>query len=171
MCSGRGGEMRTHLLMATAVAAALLAATSSTRAQTTNWTGTISSDWFNPGNWTNGVPVGAPGASANIDTETPFQGTRVAFPGTASGLLTIGVSGKGFLTIANGGTVSSVVGSVGSLPDSLGDVLVTGAGSTWTSNGGLIVGSFGTGELSIVSGGTLSSSGFLAIGNPARPRS
>jgi hypothetical protein len=33
----------------------LLAAASSTRAQT-NWTGTISSDWFTAGNWAGGDP-------------------------------------------------------------------------------------------------------------------
>jgi len=50
--------MRTHLLATTAVAAALLAATSA-RAQTF-WTGAISSDWFTPGNWTAGVPTVGP---------------------------------------------------------------------------------------------------------------
>src|SRR5215831_15453271 len=124
--------------MATAVAAALLAATSSTRAQQTNWTGTISSDWFTAGNWTNGVPVGAPGASANIDTVTP-RATQVVFPGAASGFLTIGVSGTGALTIANGGTVSVFPngGVIGGAASSQGTVTVTGPGSTFFCNCGV----------------------------------
>ena len=50
------------------MAAALLAATSSTRAQT-NWTGTLSDNWFTAGNWNAGVPTAA--TSANIDTVSP----------------------------------------------------------------------------------------------------
>ena len=68
--------MRAYLLTTTATMA-LLAATSSTHAQT-NWTGAVSSDWFTAGNWTAGVPTAV--TSANIDTVTPNP-TVIASPG------------------------------------------------------------------------------------------
>jgi hypothetical protein len=60
-----GGKIRLHLRLATAVVAALLAATSPTRAQT-SWTGTISTDWFTTGDCTAGVSTGA--TPTNINT-------------------------------------------------------------------------------------------------------
>ena len=59
--------MRAYLLTTTA-AMALLAATSSTHAQSF-WTGQFSSDWFLTGNWIGTVPTGA--TNANINTVVP----------------------------------------------------------------------------------------------------
>src|SRR5215469_117615 len=126
--SSRGGEMRTHLLATTAVAAALLAATSA-RAQTTGWTGAISSDWFTLGNWTAGVPTGA--TNAFIDTVAP-NATVVGTAGATTSQLNVGDAGTGMLTIQSGGTVSSGGTPVGVNAGSQGTVTVTGAGSTWT---------------------------------------
>src|SRR5262249_22949435 len=72
----RGASMRTHLLTTTAVMALISASTVSTRAQT-NWTGAISSNWFNASNWSGGLPTGI---NATIDTVTP-KPTVVAAPG------------------------------------------------------------------------------------------
>jgi T5SS/PEP-CTERM-associated repeat protein/autotransporter-associated beta strand protein len=145
------------------VAAALLAATSSTRAQT-NWTGAVSSDWFNPLNWSAGVPTAA--TSANINTVSPNPtGTVVAPPGgPASALnLSVGQNGTGRLTIQSGGTVTDVLGTVGNLPGSQGTVTVTGVGSTWT-NQVVVVGGLGTGTLAIQNGGTVNSAGGGSVG-------
>src|SRR5262249_22050609 len=147
--------MRAHLLATTVVAAALLAATSSTRAQTF-WTGAISSDWFTPGNWTAGVPIGPVGTSAFIDTVTP-NAAVVGTAGATAQVVFVGQNGTGALTIQSGGTVSSIfgLGVVGNNAGSQGTATVTGAGSTWT-NLGTVVGGFGTGTLTIADGGTVS---------------
>lgn len=86
--------MRTHLLTTTAVMALLSASTVSTRAQT-NWTGAISSDWFNAGNWSGGVPTAGTNATINV---TPFP-TVVAAPGATAQSLVVGQIGLGSLTI------------------------------------------------------------------------
>jgi T5SS/PEP-CTERM-associated repeat protein len=152
--------MRTHLLGATAVAAALLAATSSTHAQT-NWTGAVSSDWFATLNWNAGVPTA--GTSANIDTVSPNP-TVVASPGGTALNLAIGQSGTGRLTIQSGGMVTDVFGAVGNLPGSQGTVTVSGAGSMWTTIGNVVVGGQSTGTVTIQNGGTVNSAGGGSVG-------
>ena len=154
--------MRTHLLRATAVAAALLAAinTSSTRAQT-NWTGAASSDWFTPNNWNNGVPTA--GMSANIDTVSPNPTVVGAMvPGATAQNVVVG--GTGRLTIQSAGTLTDVFGAVGNLPGSQGSVTVSGVGSTWTNTGGVVIGGLGTGTLTIQNGGTVNTASGSSVG-------
>jgi T5SS/PEP-CTERM-associated repeat protein len=148
--------MRTHLLTTTAVLALLSASTVSTRAQT-NWTGAISSDWFNPGNWTAGIPV-LGGTNANINVTLP-NATVVGAPGAVAQTLVVGQIGVGNLTIQNGGTLFTFTGGVvGQL--GRGDVTVTGQGSQWTNvNGGIQVGSAlpgSIGTLTVKDGGSVS---------------
>jgi len=148
--------MRTHLLTTTAVMALLSASTVATRAQT-NWTGAISSDWFNPGNWTAGVPV-LGGTNANINVTLP-NATVVETPGAVAQTLVVGQIGVGNLTIQNGGTLLTATGGVvGQL--GRGDVTVTGPGSQWTNvNGGIQVGSAlpnSIGTLTVANGGSVS---------------
>jgi T5SS/PEP-CTERM-associated repeat protein/autotransporter-associated beta strand protein len=149
------GEMRLHLL-ATAAAAALLAATSSARAQS-NWTGVVSSDWFNANNW---VPAIIPRQTddVNINTVTPHS-TAVASPGALVRNLSVGPNGTGMLTIQTGGTLANSLGTVGNLPGGLGTVTVTDAGSNWSNAGSVVVGGQGTGTLTIQNGGTVNSGG------------
>jgi T5SS/PEP-CTERM-associated repeat protein len=69
----------------------------------------------------------------------------------------IGDAGTGSLTITNGATVSfNTQATLGEGPDSRGDVIVDGAGSTWTP-GAIMVGDFGSGSLQITNGGRVSS--------------
>jgi T5SS/PEP-CTERM-associated repeat protein/autotransporter-associated beta strand protein len=150
--------MRAYLLATTATMA-LLAATPSTHAQT-NWTGTVSDDWFTALNWTAGVPTAA--TSANINTVLP-NATVVATPGGAALNLAVGLNGTGKLTIQSG-TVTDVFGVVGNLGGSQGTVTVSGAGSTWTNTGTIIVGSLGTGTLTIQNGGTVNSASGGSVG-------
>jgi len=156
--------MRAYLQTTTA-AMALLAATSSTHAQSF-WTGQFSSDWFLTGNWIGTVPTGA--TNANINTVVPNP-TVVASAGGTADTLSVGLNGTGSLTIQNGGTVTDIFGVIGVLQGSQGTVIVTGAGSTWTNiSGGIIVGGMGTGALTVENGGTVNSSGAsvgLAVGS------
>ena len=90
-----GLQMRAHLLTTTAVMALLSASIVSTRAQTTNWTGLASSDWFVAGNWTAGVPTAATGATI----ETTRNPTVVSAPNAEAQSIVLGQVGVGNLTI------------------------------------------------------------------------
>src|SRR4051794_15687559 len=107
--------MRAYLLTATATMA-LLAATSSTHAQT-SWTGQVSSNWFVGFNWT---PALTPGQTddAIINTVTP-NSTVIASPGALAQNLAVGANGTGTLTIQTGGTLNNSFGTVGNLPGGL----------------------------------------------------
>ena len=143
-----------------AAIALFTASTVSTHAQT-NWTGAVSNDWFNAGNWNAGVPTAA--TSANIDTVTP-NSTEVRGAGATALNLAVGQSGTGMLAIQNGGTLTDFGGFVGNLPGSQGTVTVSGAGSTWTNTGTIVVGGLGTGTLTIQNGGTVNSGGGGSVG-------
>ena len=69
----------------------------------TIWTGTATSDWFTPGNWTAGVPTGT--TNAVIDTIDP-NSTIVVAPATAQNA-EVGKSGTGTLNITSGGVAGS----------------------------------------------------------------
>src|SRR3954463_15235230 len=100
-------------ILLTAIAL-LTASTVSAYAQT-DWTGTFSNGWFNPLNWSAGVPNAA--TSANIDTVTP-NSTEVRGAGAAALNLAVGQNGTGMLVIRNGGTLTDIGGFVGNLPGS-----------------------------------------------------
>ena len=156
-------------------------------------------DWFTAGNW---APTSVPTVNdiVQIDTITPNAtiiagGTAVAAGSDIGnirgspqgavlvtgigaswsnvGLLSVGTSGTGTLTIANGGVVSNggASGFIAYTNGSQGTVIVTGPGSTWNisptdPNGGLRVGGSslnsgflppgpGTGTLTVANGGTV----------------
>ncbi len=119
----------------------------------TAWTGASSPDWFDPGNWSAGVPNNA--TNAEIDTVAnylPFIGG-----GPAQALNTfVGLSAHGVLTIQNGGSLADERGIIGHNANSLGGLTVIGNGASWTNSVYLIVGNFGEGSLSVVNGGAVS---------------
>ena len=141
---------RTVLQATTALAMATLSGVPA-MAQTA-WTGPNSPDWFDPGNWSAGVPNNA--LNAEIDTVAnylPFIG------GPAQALNTfVGLSSHGVLTIQNGGSLADERGIIGHNANSLGGVTVIGNGASWTNSVYLIVGNFGEGSLSVVNGGAVS---------------
>ena len=147
---GRRGSV---LVAASTATLALLAATSSTHAQT-NWTGAVSTNWFTAGNWDAGVPTVV--TNANIDTVSANP-TVVATPGGTALNLAVGQSGTGILTIQSGGTVFDISGAVANSQGSQGTVTVSGAGSTWTNMTNVVVGGQGTGTLTIQNGGMVNS--------------
>ena len=124
------------------------------------WTGTVSSDWFNVGNWTAGVPtnVPPPGTSVNIDTMTP-NSTAITSAGATAFNVNVGQVGTGMLTIRNGGTLTDHAVSIAAFPGSQGTAVVSGAGSSWTNSGNFVVGFLGTGTLTIENGGVVNSQG------------
>ena len=157
----RGRLLRTALLGTTAlVALGLTWAPSPTRAS--DWTGANSTDWFDPGNWSAGVPTNATGAVINAVTPNP----TIVDGAAAQALgMRVGQSGNGTLTIQNGGTLSSGSDAfIGYNAGVTGAVTVNGAGSSWTSAVGIFVGWAGIGTLTIGNGGAVSSALEVRIG-------
>ena len=134
-----------------AVIALIAASTVSTHAQTRNWTGRLSSEWFSTGNWDSTFPRQTD--DANINTMTP-NATVVASPGAQARNLSVGPNGTGMLTILSGGTLVDQFGTIGNLPGGVGTVIVSGAGASWTNVNDVVVGGQGTGTLIIQDGGT-----------------
>jgi len=153
----------------------------------TIWTGQ-SGDWFQPVNWSDGVPTSSTdaaeinnGGTAQIETGAAAAGNlHLGLDAADSGNLlvsgsgslqvtsglTIGVTGTGRLTIQDGGTVTDEIGGINGLPDSsTGIVVVDGTSSTWSNNTSLSVGEFGSGSLMILDGGAVTTSDCL-LGGP-----
>ena len=151
---------RARLLGTTALAGLLTAVLVAPVRADSSWTGAVSSDWFNAGNWSNGVP--AANDTVLIQNNNLPNGAVAGATGATAGGVLIGDSASGSLTIQNGGSLNvSVLTGLGTHPGGSGLVVVTGAGSTLTSRGGLEVGSFGPGTLVVANGGTVISGGTL----------
>ena len=131
----RRRQSRALLLATTALTSALWAAGP---AAATDWTGAVSSDWTNGANWSGGVaPIWGP---VDIDTTSPHApvlGGGV-FPGL--GTLTVGVTGKGALTVNNGQLWAYDHIFVGRDAGSSGTVSATGSNSFINNYGHLHLG-------------------------------
>lgn len=82
-------------------------------ARADNWTGAVSSDWFDPANWSGG-DVPSPGERVVLDHVTPnptmIRGRDVdAF----AGQLLVGEFDRGRLIVTNGATLSSASSRIG----------------------------------------------------------
>jgi hypothetical protein len=123
-----------RLLGTTALAGLLTAVLAAPVRADSSWTGAVSSDWFNAGNWSNGVPVA--NDTVSIQNNNLPNAVVVGATGAIAGRVAIGDSANGSLTIQNGGSLDvSVLTGLGDGAGS-GLVVVTGAGSTLTSPGG-----------------------------------
>ena len=76
----------------------------------TQWTGNTSNGWFNPGNWSNGVPT--TGVTATIDTTSPNP-TEIRGTGAVAGNVFIGSTpgASGVLTMTLGVTPGTLTSS------------------------------------------------------------
>ncbi len=80
--------------------------------------------------------------------------------------LGIGVAGNGSLMISSGGLVTNSNAAIGSLSGGMGTVIVTGAGSTWTTSGALYVGYSGSGNVAVSQSGAIySNSAYIGQGS------
>lgn len=148
-----------HIRLFTTVALAT-ASIVPAHAQSTDWTGAVSSNWFLAENWTAGFPRQT--IDGNINTVTR-NSTVVASPGALARNLAIGQNGTGILVVQGGGTLADSSGAIGNLPGGRGTVTVTGAGSNWSNAGNVVIGGQGTGTLTIQGGGSVNS-GSSSIG-------
>lgn len=117
------------------------------------WTGAVSDDWFDPANWSAGVP------DALVDAQINQTATAPAIEGgdAVTRSLTLGEVGgtTGGLTIENGGTLGSEAASIGHNAATDYTVTVIGPTSSWQSIAptlGLAVGYHGTGRLHVLNG-------------------
>ena len=154
------------------------------------WTNRFGLEVGRAGNGTlvieDGGTVSAIGSIHFIGTEAGSVGevtvsgesSALTLPGDFAGRLIVGQLGRGTLTIKDGGTVTNGEGFIASSSNSVGDVRVTGTGSTWTNRSGMQIGGLGAGTLTISDGaavtgssvviaGVSGSSGRLNIGAPA----
>jgi T5SS/PEP-CTERM-associated repeat protein len=92
------------------------------------------------------VTVSGPGSTWTTGRVYIADGRYTVFVGDAMGRL----------NVTDGGTVSGSGGCIGYGTDSVGEVMVSGAGSTWDNSGGLTVGWNGRGTLYVVAGGSVS---------------
>jgi T5SS/PEP-CTERM-associated repeat protein len=94
--------------------------------------------------------VGAASGASGIVTVSDHGSTW-----TNTGVLTVGLSTTGVLSVADGATISSSSGLIGGSPSvlSVGNVTISGSGSTWTISNSLYVGEEGKGTLTIGQGG------------------
>jgi T5SS/PEP-CTERM-associated repeat protein len=147
-----------------ALGLALLATTPS-RAQTANWTGANSTDWFDfINNWAFGFPTA--GTDVFIDTVNPNPTVVDSHvPGAEALKVRVGVSSTGMLTIQNGGTANFILSIIGDQSGSTGTVTVDGNGSTWSSIF-FEVGLSGTGTLTIRNGAVVDGSDGIIGGDP-----
>lgn len=131
-------------------------------------------DWFNPANWSTGVPDESAtakinnGGTAQITSGTAAAafvelGSATGDVGSLStsgsgnlqddGGLNVGEQGAGTLSITAGGVVSSARFVMGDTPGSNGIVAVSGSGSTWNNLVVCFVGYQGSATLNIINGG------------------
>lgn len=152
-----------------ALSVLVLSAVLPAAAQTTQWNGSQSSDWFDPANWSNGVP--------DAGTEA-----RIAWFGGSSPVLTSGTtirrlnmgSNNQTLTIVQGAELNILqdvaIGTSGTLNVGNGSVVVNGAS---TVGGGITV---DDGDISFLANLTMNGSavftvqtGTVNIGDPGPP--
>jgi T5SS/PEP-CTERM-associated repeat protein len=84
-----------------------------------------------------------------------------------AGTMNVGRDGTGALTISDGGQVSSLGSTIGSLSMGVGQTTITGTGSSLNVNGTLTVAALGAGTLTVESGATLNVTSTLSVNDPA----
>ena len=146
-------RLRHRLTASSVLALGLVSATVMPSRAAELWTGTNSTDWFDAGNWSAGVPSNA--TSTRIDTVAP-NATVIGAAGAQSTGLRVGVFGTGALTIQNGGTVNNTLGIIADQLGSTGTATVDGVGSAWTNSSDFYVGAGGNGMLTVSNGGSVS---------------
>ena len=143
-------------------------------------------DWFNPSNWSAGVPNsstialinnggtaqitsgGAAASEVELGVGAQDVGT-LSTSGSGSlqdeGSLYVGRSGTGTLDVTGGSVVSSTRFIIGENSGSNGTATVSGSGSMWTNIAVCTIGFEGNGTLNITNGGQLSQSNTTTIGD------
>ncbi|OEO28146.1 hypothetical protein VW23_006160 [Devosia insulae DS-56] len=158
----RNRASRLAPLVATLLTATALSALgiSAAQAQTANWGGGVSSDWFTSGNWTGADPDNTRDVVVNGATAAEIAGGGEA----EAGNLRIGEGVEGALNITEG-SLQAYHTNIG-MDGGTGKLSVVGPSSSFDSMTTLSLGMDGNGELEILEGGTVTSNQGL-IGDSA----
>lgn len=151
-------------------------------------------NWFTATNWTNGVPnsLSATSFDARIDNGGTAQilssvGSvrRITLGATSvqvgsllidSGSLTVtenlhlGESGKGTVTLRNGGTILTGYTRLGRFTGSTGTATVSGNTTFWSASGDFIVGETGVGSLTVNQGADIVVGGNFLMAEASAPQ-
>jgi T5SS/PEP-CTERM-associated repeat protein len=144
-----------RLLAATCVVALNIILGGAAVGQTTIWDGTVSTDWFDGGNWSTGAVPGAANP-VMIDSSTPPPGPTISMHAAIAFNLNLGSTNAGNVTIENGALLNTAtISSANPVTDQIGGnspgtVTVTGSGTNWTNNAG-----FGAGDIDVGNGDAL----------------
>jgi T5SS/PEP-CTERM-associated repeat protein/autotransporter-associated beta strand protein len=149
----RNRASRLAPLLATLLTATALSALgmSPALAQTANWGGGVSSDWFTSDNWTGAQPDNTRDVVVNGTTAAEIAGGGVA----TAGNLRIGEGAEGALSITEG-SLQAYHTNIG-MDGGTGKLSVVGPSSSFDSMTTLSLGMDGNGELEILEGGTVTS--------------
>ena len=152
ICEAGAGVSR--LAIAVGIGALTISATDAFAEQ---WTGAVSSDWYDPGNWDTGVPAGTLDVVVDQSVPNPLVlGSGLVHLNGHS--IAVGLYGDGVMTISSGAELVVGQATINAEPVSTGLVTVTGAGSTWRTDQ-MFVGYEGQATLVIENGGVVTSSG------------
>lgn len=136
-------------------------------AQTRNWTGSQSNNWYQAGNWS---PSGVPGSGDSVViNQTNPNVANIVGGSAAIANLTVGQNGSGVLAVANGAQFNTLGVVIGSSAGGNGALTLLGPGTRMQPNGPLAlpiiyVGLNGTGFLGVLDGAELSGNYDLLIG-------
>ena len=119
--------------------------------QASQWTGAVSDDWSEADNWV--VPP-VNGSFVLIDALAPNP-THLRTAATV-GTIVIGDQSQGALVIESGGALQAVGATLGASTGSNGSVVVSGAGSSFTTDGWASIGRDGVGSLTVRDGAAAS---------------
>lgn len=118
----------------------------------TEWTGNLSSDWNDDGNWSYGTPGSNDFVMIDISDEVTVH------TDDAEALeLNVGINGQGSLKIENGGQLTVKSAQLGVFNGAQGMTRVTGANSALVVSGEIVVGNNGAGLLLIDDGARVES--------------
>lgn len=141
--------------MAVALTMAGLALADQAKADSVTWSGSLSSDWGDNGNWIGHTPGAADSAAINAAT-TSAPTISLSESATASTLV-VGGSSNGTLTV-NGAlaTTNVLLGNDSNSTSTSGAVTVSGNNASWTNSDAMTVGSSSAGSLLISNGASVS---------------
>lgn len=150
-------------VLALAVAGSGMALPRMASAQTV-WLGTNSSDWYDPGNWDNGVPI-AFGTDAVLSTSVPPTEIDGGIAGASR--VFVGEGGTGQLIVFNGARIDNQGARIGgNAVAGNGTLSLSGAGTRWNGSGFSMIGMRGTGTVMISDGAVFQDDG-IRIGDIA----
>ena len=142
-------KVRLNAALLTSTALALIGTASPTFAS--DWTGAVSSEWFDGANWSGGTPPTSADDTI-VDVSSPNAPSIAGGITASTAQLFIGQSGKGVVTVSNGSIQTNGHLWLGYDAGASGTLSATGVGAQIGVSGNLQIGYNGTGAFSLSQG-------------------